>query len=109
MNAVPVSLMRTRIEIQSRSMAADTYGGPNPTWSTAATRWGQITPLSGRELWQAQQVRPDVTHRIVLRYYAGLTPRHRLLVGSRVFNISSVLDIENRQRLHECVCVEEVT
>lgn len=109
MRAVPASLMRTRVEIQSRVTTQDTYGAVTETWSTVATRWGRVEPLSGREQWQAQQVRPDVTHRVTLRYYDGLTARHRLKVGDRVLNITSVLNTEERKRQHECVCVEEVT
>lgn len=109
MKPVPFSKMEYRVAIQSRTLSADSYGGPVATWTTEATRWGQITPLSGRELWQAQQVRPDVTHQVALRYYDGLKPRHRLLVEGRTFQIQSVVDLENRHRQQVCICVEEVT
>lgn len=101
--------MRNRLAIQSRTTTKDSYGAAVESWSTAATVWGRIEPLSGRELWQAQQVRPDVSHKVTLRAYAGLTPRHRLLFGSRVFEISSVLNIDERGRFMVCVCIEKVT
>lgn len=109
MRAAPLSLMRERVEIQSRTLAADSYGGQVATWATAATVWGKVEPLSGREAWQAQQVRPDVTHKVTIRAYPGLTPKHRLRVdGSRVFHIESVLNLEERGRVMECACREEV-
>lgn len=109
MNAPPVSLMRDRVEIQSRAVNRGVYGEVSaPSWTSVATRWARVEPLSGREAWQAQQVRPDVTHKVTLRYYEGLGPRHRLKAGSRVFNITSVIDTENRHREMVCVCVEEV-
>lgn len=109
MNAPPIGKMRTAIAIQERIETRDTFGGPTLTWSTVATRWGRVEPLSGRELWQAQAARPDVSHRITLRHYDGLTPRHRLLVGSRVFNIESVLNIEEKGRVSQVMAKEEVT
>lgn len=100
--------MRHRVSIQSRTVEADSYGAPVPAWATEAVRWGEAVPLSGRELWQAAQVRPDVTHKVTLRYYPGLTPRHRLLVEGRTFEIGSVINPDGRGRFHECLCKEEV-
>lgn len=109
MEATPLSKMRRRVQVQSRTVTQDTYGAASQTWATVAVRWASVEPLSGREQWQAQQARPDVTHRVRLRRLAGLTARHRFLIDGRVLNITSVLDIEDRHRLHECLCVEEVT
>lgn len=104
-----VGPMRDRLEIQARVMTQNDYGEAVPAWATLTTRWGQVEPLSGRELWQAQQVRPDVSHKVTIRYYDGLTPRHRLLLGSRVFEITSVINVDNRKRFMDLICVEEVT
>lgn len=100
--------MRQRVTIQARTTAADAYGAPVATWADVATRWGEVLPLSGRELWQAQQVRPDVTLKVRLRYYDGLTPKHRLKVGARVLEVESVVNPDGRNRFHECLCKEEV-
>lgn len=95
-----------RIEIQSREISQDTFGDGLQVWSTVATRWGSIEQVSGREVWQANQLNPDVNVKITLRYYSGLTPRHRLVNGDRTFNIDSVIDIDGRE--HVCFCKEEV-
>lgn len=108
MKPPPLGLMRVRAEVQARTIAQDSFGAAVPTWTTLATRWARVEPLSGREQWQAQQVRPDVTHRVTLRYYSGLTPTHRLKAGDRVFNVESVLDLDTLKRVQECVCVEAV-
>lgn len=108
MKPVPMSLMRERIEVQSRTTTQNAYGEPVATWSTLATVWARVEPLSGRELWQAAQVRPDVSHKVTMRHYPGLSPKHRLKLGSRIFNIDSVLNIEERERLHQVLCKEEV-
>lgn len=100
--------MRHRLEIQTASASPNAYGEPILTWSTVATRWGSIDPLAGRELWQARQVSPDVSHKVTLRYYAGLTPKCRLVFGSRTFEVESVLTIDERKRFMVCVCHEEL-
>ena len=106
MNEVPLSRMRDRVTIQDRTITQDSFGQGTPTWFDLATVWAFVEPLSGREAWQAQMVRPDVTHQITMRAYPGLHPRMRLKLGTRTFNIESVIDVENRGRQHTCVCKE---
>lgn len=108
MKFVPIGQMRDRVEIQSRTLSADSFGGQVASWTTVATVAAKVEPLSGREAWQAQQVRPDLTHKVTIRYYAGLGPEFRFLLGSRRFAIESVIDTESRRRQHECMCKEEV-
>lgn len=81
------------------------------TWTTAAanvaTVWGAVVPLSGRELFEAQQVVPDTTHRVEIRYYPGLTASHQLLHDGRVLQIQSVIDVDERKIDHHVMCKEQ--
>jgi SPP1 family predicted phage head-tail adaptor len=61
-------------------------------WETVATRWAKIEPLSGREAWLAQQAQSETTHKIELRYLAGLTTRYRVKKGTRRFNLTGVIN-----------------
>lgn len=108
MKAVPLSQMRDRVTIQSRTQTRDTRGGTVDTWAEVAEVWARVEPLSGREFWQAQQAQAQTTHKVTIRYYDGLTSTHRLLYGSRVLNIDSVIDVESRKREHQLLCKEEV-
>ena len=101
-------VLRNRIAVQTASHARDATGGITPTWSTAATRWGAIIPLSGRELEDARQVEGRTSTRIVMRYYSGLTSEYRLTHGGRTFEILSVLNLNEADRTSSCLC-EEVT
>lgn len=87
--------LRHRLEIQARTATQDSFGDALTAWATVATRWASIEPQSGRETWRADQQQPDTSGTITIRYFAGLTPRHRLVKGSRVFNIESVVDVED--------------
>lgn len=90
------------------------FGEPDLTPVVLGTRWASVEPLSGRELWQAQQVRPDVSHKITMRFYAGLTPRHKLRFTDpqtstiRTFEIDSVLNVDERNRVMTILAKEEV-
>lgn len=101
--------MRHRVAIQRRTVAQNSYGEAVPTWSTLATRWGRLEPLTGREAWQAQQARPDVTHRLTLRYYAGLLHRDRVQIDGATYQVESVTNPDGRKRFHELILKQEVS
>jgi SPP1 family predicted phage head-tail adaptor len=100
--------LRRRLTLQSRAIDRDDRGGAIESWSTTATVWGSVIPSSGREAWQAEQSQAQVTHQVTIRYRAGVTPRMRLLDGSRVLHIASAVDVDSRKRELTLMCVEEV-
>lgn len=89
-----------RLQIQANTPTKDAMGGLVDSWATAATVWGQVLPKdgSGREYLRGQQVNADVTHVIRMRYYSGLTVRHRILNegSTRTFNIVQVVNADER-------------
>lgn len=103
-------LLRHRIEVQAATEAEDVHGGHSETWIPADTIWGSIEPLKGEELLEAQAVDVRVTHRVRMRYQpsGGLTAKKRLKFGTRIFNIISVLNTEERNWELTALCVESV-
>lgn len=101
--------LRHRIAIQSNNSTASTeLGQPIDNWTTVATVWGRIEPLSGREAFYAQQVQADASHRITLRGNRTINTKQRLVHESRVFNIVSVIDDEEMKRWKTIMVMEAV-
>lgn len=66
-----------------------------------------VEELSGKELEFAMRQVANATHKVVMRYRAGVTPRMRLYWGTRTLNIEAVTDPEGlRKKLH-LLCVED--
>lgn len=78
--------------IQRADESQNTDGEIVQTWATYASGWFDIRPLSGREYMDAQQANADVTHTIRCHYKRGVTPKMRLLCGSRVFEFLAVIN-----------------
>ena len=55
-----------------------------------------VEPLSGRELFAAQQVNAETTTRITIRYVSGITAAMRIVHEDVVYNIQSIIDPEMR-------------
>lgn len=92
--------LRHQVAIQARTRTSDGQGGATDTWATvtAGTVWAAIEPASGAEVFAAHQLQQRVTHKVTLRYRDEVTTANRLLYGTRVLNIRSVLNPEERQR-----------
>lgn len=106
--------LRHRVTIQARSGTANAYNEPADSWSDVATVPAGIEPISGREFFASQQVQGTVSHRITLRYFAGVTIKHRVrwldpATGvARIFDINAVIDRDERHRSLELMCTEHV-
>lgn len=100
--------LRHKVTIQSRQELRDASGQPKPVFTTFATAWGEMRPARGREYQQAQLVQSDLSVTWVIRYVSGVTPRHRLIFGARIFDINSCVDVGGRQETLELMCTEKI-
>ncbi len=98
--------MRHRLVLQQEVKTADGGGGHGKTWSTYATVWGRLEPLSGAERLRAERLESPVTHRVTIRHRSGVTAAHRILFGTRAFNIASVRNPDERGRFLEIWAIE---
>lgn len=87
-----VGRMKFRVEIQSRTGVADGMGGQTVSWTTTATVWADIQPLSMIERTQADRLLGDATHKLIIRNRALAPTTQRILYGSRQFNIVSIVN-----------------
>lgn len=99
--------LRERVTIQQATEVRNRLGETTQTWSTFVERWASVDGLSGREVLLSGQQQTEVTHRVRMRYVDGLTQQMRLLWRGRVFEITSLLERNNRTE-HELLCVEDV-
>jgi len=100
--------LKKRVAIRSAATERDSFGQAIATWSTDATVWASIEPLSGRELVSAQQQHAETTHRVRMRYQVNttVTAAKRLLYDSRVFEIVTVIHSKEGKRMLELLCKE---
>lgn len=95
---------------QDAGTTQDAQGHVTPSWSTLATRWASVQPLSGRELWQARQLQPDITHRVILRYdpsIATFSAKMRIVHdGRNLYPVEPPRNMDERKIQLEVLCRE---
>ncbi|MGE4043320.1 MAG: phage head closure protein [Acetobacteraceae bacterium] len=98
--------LRHAVTIEQRSRTDDGAGGGIETWSTFASAYASIQPQQGREMFLDGQMVTIQRIKVRMRYLPGLTTAHRIRFGSRLLNIREVLNIEERNIVHELICDE---
>lgn len=98
--------LRHRVDVQSLTRGQNGFGEATMAWSTVAVRWASVEPVAGKEIMVGDQPQPQVTHRVCLRWMAGITSDCRLIHQGRAFNISAVMDKDERRRELELLCIE---
>jgi SPP1 family predicted phage head-tail adaptor len=95
-----------RITIKQKVATQDTFGGETVTWTDVCTVWAQVQPITGREYLQGKQLQEEQTARIRIRHRNGIVPAMRAHLGSRVFDILDVQNIDTAGKELVLMCRE---
>jgi len=103
-------MLRHKIDIESNSETVNSFGEVVAGWSAlAASVPATVTPLRGVQREQGAQTQTELTHKVTIRYssdVSAVTAKHRVKYGSRYFDIESVVNVGERNRMIELMCVE---
>lgn len=101
--------LRHKIAIQNLSTTRDGFGGVVETWTTIATAWARVEPLSGREFWEARKMNSDISMKITMRASGiNISPRMRIALNGRHVYIEVVREIEERGIELILLCREDI-
>jgi len=103
---IPIGDLRHRIVFEQPVEVDDGHGGHVVSWATFATVWAAVEPISGREYFEAHQMQREVTHRVKIRSLPGLDENMRIIFNDRVFEIESIIDLDERRYFMELLCRE---
>lgn len=102
-----IGQFRHRVTFQQESQTSDGQGGYTKTWTNIATVWAKVEPIKQREREEAMSIGTDRTHKITTRYQSSINDvSYRISWGTRIFNITSVLNINERNVILEFQAVE---
>lgn len=100
---------RTPVTIQTRTDTQDGTGAPIPSWSNFATNWWADIfegHSAGKEAIEAGAVNPSLAVVIRGRYIGGVTPKMRVVYGSRTVEIMNVINVHERGVELKLICTE---
>ena len=90
--------LRRRVTIQTPTETVGTRGGHASSWATFKTRWAAVRPAPGGEAFEDE--RPRAKQKVVfeIRYVAGITNKMRVSWDSRLFDIQSIENVDERNK-----------
>ena len=108
MSAPVIGKMRHRLTLQQAVRVSDGGGGATVTWTAIADLWAAIWPISSDERVDADGLQGRITHEVWLRFSANVAPHMRFVFGARIFDIRSVIDVEEAHRFQRCLVEERL-
>lgn len=103
--------LKHRITIQAPTGTQNTTTGEVVnSWTTFATAWASVEPLSVREFISAQAEQSKIKVRIVTRYIRGLKARMRVYHTSedKYYNIEGVLSDKGNGKTYITLACSEI-
>lgn len=98
--------LNKRLTIEQRDTIQDSVGQTIEAWQEVDTVWGSLRPIRGREFFSASGQRAEITHEVIIRHGATVAPRDRIVSGQRVFDVQSVINIDERRRYLKLMVIE---
>ena len=96
------------ITLQGQGTTRDSGGGISSGFSTIASVYANVVPKSGKEVYKRGKLVGSVTHEITIRYRTDITNASRISFNNKLFNIRSIINIDERGRYLKLMCEEGV-
>ena len=102
--------LNQRCSVKRPVRTTDSLGGVSVSWTKVAETWCSVWPISGRESMGAGGKDAVVSHEIRMRKKAvpALAPDYRIDIGTRAFDVVSVLNVEERGDQWRALAVEHI-
>jgi SPP1 family predicted phage head-tail adaptor len=101
--------LRHRVTIQDRSAQDDGFGQQILQWTDVLACWASLEPAPRPQQVVGEAEVSSRTHVLMIRYRSNLTPRMRVTKGARIFEIISIIDVDERHFWLQLDCVEGMT
>ena len=96
------------IVIEKPIRTPDGQGGNTITYITHATPFAKIEPKKAQQVFFAQQLQHQVSHKLTMRFVPGVTAEMRIrkVSDGKIFEIRQIIDVLERKRFHEIMAWE---
>lgn len=102
-----IGSLKRRLVLETPVSIPDGLGGSTIVYETVASVWAHIEWLRGGEEWARGRPEQRATHRITLRWRAGVDAGQRLRHGTTIYDIRAVHDPDGGR--HRLICLVEET
>jgi len=105
-----IGALNKRITVQELIKTPDGGGGFSQVWQSVASNpniYAMVKPVSSSEQLSFHKLENNITHRIIIRYRADLNTAMRIINGTAVYDIKSIINIEGRNEYLEILATSK--
>jgi SPP1 family predicted phage head-tail adaptor len=106
MTFIDPGMLRTPLDLQSSTDVMDGQGGVSQNWTTVATLFAHMEPVSAKREVRGRAREANITHKVTIRHREDIKNDMRLLRNGRTLMIHSVHDLDETSRYLICRCEE---
>lgn len=107
-NGFKIGMLKHKVIIERNAEVSDGAGGTTTTWATHKTLRANVKPTSGKERMFAQRLESNTTHLVTIRYISDISESDRINYKGRIFNIYSIINMDEADKYLQLVCEENV-
>jgi len=100
--------LRHRITLEYPKRTPDSYSSEDIVWTTSATVWAAVWPVSAREVIDNMKSEMEVTHRFRIRYRSNVTGEMRIKFKLKYYNIVEVINKDERNIYLDILATDRV-
>jgi SPP1 family predicted phage head-tail adaptor len=100
--------LNKRVTIIGQPPNQNSYGEKEGDSPVIATVWANVRTLTGRALFQAQQVQAEINTKVIIRYRKDIKANMRIRYGTRTLEIIFPVNMNEENRYIELSCKEVV-
>jgi SPP1 family predicted phage head-tail adaptor len=97
---------RSIITIQQKNQTKDSFGQKSDVWNDFLKCRASISPISGKDYFSADVIQSETSHRVLMRYYPGITPDMRINYNGRTFIIQAIINFQELSKELQLYCKE---
>jgi len=76
--------------------------------ATFKTVWASVSPVNGRDYVEAKKYQAELTYKITIRYFTGITPDMTIQFKDRIFLIQDIINPFEHNEMLEIMAIERV-
>lgn len=108
MKPLNIGRLNRRITFLTAKETQNTINQTTQEWKEYKSVWATVKALRGSERYEAMKVQAQQIYKITTRYHDGITPDMRILFNGKIFEITSVNNVEEANYMLEMECTEYV-
>lgn len=108
MRTMNIGKLNKRVTIMRYEEVTDALGQSKKELKPYKTVWATFAPTRGREYMELQKIKEELTYKMYCRYIPGITSDLFIVYQKKIYEITSVIDVDLEHKMLEIYCTEDV-